>query len=202
MLLSCGTEPVHCLATIVTSLSSTVLIIQIVTSDPSVRKAHISWLYLTSMLLPLVLDLSLAGILLHYLTRTMKRVYAPHTRKRISRLANVVWQTALPPTLCTICLCVIYVQFKAAHREDLRYWPKVIQAMIGKLYVLSLFYMINAQALGGPPQPDERPSPFASTLTVPAGVLCTLTLDARVGDLVCSDISPGHSPAWTVELAV
>ena len=86
-----------------------------------------------------------------------------------------MWQCALPPTLCTICLCVVCVQFSAAHQVsapvriffenrglvceglhwsggygllaqrsqvDLEYWPKVIQSMIGKLYVLSLYYMM------------------------------------------------------------
>ncbi|KAH8988989.1 hypothetical protein EDB86DRAFT_2831753 [Lactarius hatsudake] len=66
------------------------------------------------VLLPSVLDLipSLTGILLHYLTRTMKRVYAAHKRKRIFRLANIVWQSALPPTLCA----VLYIQFSSARQ--------------------------------------------------------------------------------------
>jgi len=161
-------------ATIVTSLWSMVLIIRFVTSinakdpSPSIESTGMaSWLYLISILLPSALDLTLTGILLYYLTQTMKHVYSPHTRKRISRLTNIVWQSALPPTLCTICLCVVCVQFSAAHQVDLEYWPKVIQAMIGKLYVLSLFYMINAQPLGGTLQPVEQPTTFISTLTVP-----------------------------------
>ncbi|KAN0136626.1 hypothetical protein V8E53_005673 [Lactarius tabidus] len=195
-------------ASIVTSLWTTISIIQYVASiqgkgpNPSAENFGVSWLYLVSTLLPSVLDLVLTGILLHYLTQTMKQVYAPHVRKRISRLADVVWQSALPPTLCTTCLCVVYLQFSAAHRLDLEYWPMIIQATIGKLYVLSLFYMINAQTLGGPPQPDERPTAFISTLTVPTEVLNTLTLDAQVGGVTRSEIAAGRGPSRTVEFAV
>ncbi|KAH8988969.1 hypothetical protein EDB86DRAFT_1995003 [Lactarius hatsudake] len=71
----------------------------------------ISWPFLMSLLLPSVLDLTLSGILLHYLTRTMKQVYAPNTRKRISRLMNIAWKSALPPTLCAICVSVLYIQY-------------------------------------------------------------------------------------------
>jgi hypothetical protein len=139
----------------------------------------ICWPYLISMLLPSVLDLALTGILLHYLTRTMKQVYAPQTRKRISHLANIVWQSALPPTLCAICLCVLYIRFATERKKSSQYWLTVIQAMIGKLYVLSLFYMINAQPL----QSDRLPSAFISTLTVPADVMYPRSRGTRGGDI-------------------
>ncbi|KAH9171485.1 hypothetical protein EDB89DRAFT_1107126 [Lactarius sanguifluus] len=76
----------------------------------------ILWPYMISLLLPSVLDLALTGILLHYLTRAMKRVYSPHNRKLITRLVNVVWQSALPPTLCAICTFVLYLLFATASR--------------------------------------------------------------------------------------
>jgi hypothetical protein len=75
-------------------------------------------------------------------------------------------------------------------------------ACISVICTISDVMSSNAQALGGPRQSDEQPSPFVSTLTVPAEVLCTLTLDARVGDLACSEFSSGHGPAWSVDLAV
>ncbi len=94
--------------------------------------------------------------------------------------------------------------------------------MIGKLYVLSLFYMVcvtsispasrcfttisdivssNAQPL----QPDERPTTFISTLTVPteAMVMYTRTRDARVGGVASGEIVAAEcGPARTVEFAV
>jgi len=139
---------------------------------------------------------------LHSLTQTMKRVYSPHTRKRISRLTNIVWQSALLPTLCTTCLCVVYVKICAAHQVDLEYWAEVIQAMLGKLYVLSLFYMINAQPPRGPIPPVEQPTAFISTLTVPTEVLHTFMRDAQVEDVAHSEIAGERRPTRAVEFAV
>ena len=162
-----------------------------------------------------------------------------------------MWQSALPPTLCAIGICIIYLQFTAAHRVsavaqdsfgvlsmgslrndgylrlalhspsqlDLGYWPAIIQTAIGKLYVLSLFYMLwvfasihvvltvsnvetsNAQTLVGTPRPVEQSTAFISTLTVPTGVLNAPTLDAPE-DITCSEIAAGRGPSRTVVFAV
>ncbi|KAI9448969.1 hypothetical protein BJY52DRAFT_293452 [Lactarius psammicola] len=177
------------IASIVMSLWAVVLIVQFLTVVPvknplpSLQKIGISWPYLMSVVLPSVLDLVLTGILLHHLLRTMKRVYAAHARKRISRFANIVWQSALPPTLCTICISVIYIRFSTASLKKLQFSLTVVQAMTGKLYVLSLFYMINARPL----HPDEPPATFISTLTVPAEAMYTVTRSARRGDAACGE---------------
>ncbi|KAH9068036.1 hypothetical protein EDB83DRAFT_674644 [Lactarius deliciosus] len=164
--------------------------------DPRVllEVAGISWPFLMSLLLPSVLDLILSGILLHYLTRTMKQVYAPNTRKRISRLVNIVWQSALPPTLCAICVSVLYIQYTTVRQL----WMPVIQQMIGKLYVLSLFYMINTK----PPQPAELPTTFISTLTMPVEVLHTFMREARGEDVSRGEIVAGLGPTRTIDFAV
>ncbi|KAH8999790.1 hypothetical protein EDB83DRAFT_2533958 [Lactarius deliciosus] len=142
-----------------------------------------SWHFLMSVLLPSVLDVALTIILLHYLTRSMKQVYAAHTRKRISRLVNIVWRSALPPTLCAICIAVLFIQYTTAPQSESPSWLPVIQAMIGKLYILSLLHMVNAQPL----QPSEQPTTFISTFTIPAEVMHTRTRDARGGDIACSE---------------
>ncbi|KAI9435748.1 hypothetical protein H4582DRAFT_2079348 [Lactarius indigo] len=158
----------------------------------------ISWPFLMSVLLPSILDLILSGILLHYLTRTMKQVYSPRTRRRISRLVNIVWQSALPPTLCAVCLSALYIQYVTSHQKQLQLWMPVIQQMIGKLYVLSLFHMIN----GHPLESDERPTTIISTLTVPADSVYTFTREARGRDDPHSDIAAEHGTARAVDLAV
>ncbi|KAH9077733.1 hypothetical protein EDB83DRAFT_1509094 [Lactarius deliciosus] len=160
---------------------------------PSFQGIGINWPYFMSLLLPTFLDLVLTGVLLHYLIRTKKRVYTEYARKWISRFANIVWQSALPPTFCTICLSVFYVLYSTMRQTNVQIWSTVIQATIGKLYVLSLFYMINARPL----QPDERPTAFMSTLTVPTvtEVVYTLTRDARGGDAACGEISAGCKSA-------
>ena len=95
----------------------------------------------------------------------------------------------------------------------------IIQTAIGKLYVLSLFFMLcvfasisvvltvsdvvssNAQTLVGPPRPVEQSTAFISTLTVPTGVFNTLTVDAPE-DITCSEVAAGRGPSRTVEFAV
>ncbi|KAI9435745.1 hypothetical protein H4582DRAFT_2079345 [Lactarius indigo] len=133
-------------ASTIFSLWSTISIIRFVISidvkdpGPLLEKMNTSWLYLISILLPsgnarhhsywhlyvarasgdivsVCLSSNSPSQVLRYLTQTMKRVYATRIRKRISRLTNIVWQTALPPTLCTTFLCVIYVRFSTAHQE-------------------------------------------------------------------------------------
>ncbi|KAH9032552.1 hypothetical protein EDB84DRAFT_1561948 [Lactarius hengduanensis] len=130
-------------ASTVATLWVTVSVITFVTSIkakalvPSPRWANTSesWLFLMSVLLPSVLDLALTTLLLYYLTRTMKRVYAVHTRKRISRLVNIVWQSALPPTLGAICLTGFYIQYATVPQvsSELLFWYPVLHGMIGKL---------------------------------------------------------------------
>ncbi|KAH9043001.1 hypothetical protein EDB84DRAFT_1559287 [Lactarius hengduanensis] len=127
---------------------SIVLVIHYLTTVPEEdwtrlpQRVGILWPYMISLLLPSVLDLALTGILLHYLTRAMRRVYSPHKRKSVTRLVNVVWQSALPPTLCAICTFVFYILFATAPQMAVQLWFPVVQAMIGKLYILSLFYMM------------------------------------------------------------
>ncbi|KAI9435746.1 hypothetical protein H4582DRAFT_620281 [Lactarius indigo] len=199
-------------ASVVVSLWSTVLAFHnvaiITSSDPvSLQKPGILWPYLLAILLPSVLDLSLTGILLYYLTRTVKQVYAVHKRKRIFRLVNIVWQSALPPTLCAICISALYLRFSVAPevstppfllRECWRSGCRMSMRWIGKLYVLSLFYMINAQ----PPQLNERPTTVISTLTVPTEVMYTRTLDARGGDIALNEIVAERGPVRTIGFAV
>ncbi|KAH8988362.1 hypothetical protein EDB92DRAFT_1948038 [Lactarius akahatsu] len=84
-------------------------------------------------------------------------------------------------------------------KKKLQFWMTVTHAMIGKLYVLSLFYMINAKQ---PLQPDERPTTFISTLTVPAEGTYTVTRSARGGDVAFSENPAECEQARTVDSAV
>ncbi|KAH9175758.1 hypothetical protein EDB89DRAFT_2066341 [Lactarius sanguifluus] len=191
-------------ASVVMTLWSIVLAfrsVDIITSGDPVRLQKligISWAYLMSILLPSVLDLTLTGILLYYLTRTAKRVYAFHKRRRIFRLANIVWQSALPPTLCAVCISVLYLRFGVAPGRVLAFWLPVMQATIGKLYVISLFYVINAQPL----KPNEQPTTVISTLTVPMEVMYARTLDTRGGDIALSEIVVERGPVRSIGFAV
>ncbi|KAH9064555.1 hypothetical protein EDB87DRAFT_1250478 [Lactarius vividus] len=116
-------------ASIVVSLWSIISIVKLLAVVPakdilpSFQGIGINWSYLMSLLLPTFLDLILTGVLLYYLTRMRKRVYTPYARKWISHFANIVWQSALPPTLCTICLSIFYVRYATVRQTLTTYFP-------------------------------------------------------------------------------
>ncbi|KAI0263213.1 hypothetical protein BC834DRAFT_888024 [Gloeopeniophorella convolvens] len=141
--------------------------------DVRYPKPFIAYPFLMCIVLPAVLDFMLTGILLFYLTRSMKRVYSEHIRRRISRLITVAWQSAVPPTICSICLAVIYIENSTLHPRNPTLWYPVLMAMTGKLYVLSLFYMLNTRI----PLADGSRTTYVSTLTVPVGGMATLPYD-------------------------
>jgi len=149
------------------------------------------WPYLVSVVLTSVLDLILTGIMLYHLVRMKNHVYSANIRKQISRFVNVVWQAALPQTLCAICLSVLFIQYYATACESKsQFWLTVVHAMIGKLYVLSLFYLIEALQHLPLQHPDEQSSTvFISTLLEQTEVINTLTQDASVGGDVCGGVA-------------
>lgn len=161
----------------------------------------ISYPYLMSLILPSILDVTLSGILLYYLTRTMKRVYARHMRRRVAYLMTAVWKSAIPPTLCAVFLCMLYVQFAGAQKKKPQFWYSTIQGMIGKLYVLSLFYIINDDT---PTQ--ELTTAFVPTLTVPMEAYDSFSLDTRIGGglVACSQttVAPTATPAMSTTTTV
>ncbi|KAF8498181.1 hypothetical protein F5888DRAFT_227849 [Russula emetica] len=183
------------------------------------QSVGISYPYLMSLILPsstfyhsndpqfetshhyLVLDVILSGILLHYLTRTMKHVYAPHMRRRLAYLMTAVWKSAIPPTLCAIFLCMLYAQISAEQQKKPQFWFSTIQGAIGKLYVLSLYYIINDDA-----PTRELTTAFAPTLTVPIEAYDTFSLDTRVGGglAACSQstVAPTATPSMSTNTAV
>jgi len=121
-------------------------------------------------------------------------VYAAHLRRKVSHLMTVVWQAAIPPTLCTIFLCVLYVQFAAARPKKQDFWYSTIQGLIGKLYVLSLFYVITDYG----PSPGEHCTSFVPTLTVPNESYDTYSSDTRHGASVAcnpSQVAGNQSPS-------
>jgi hypothetical protein len=114
---------------------------------------------------------------------------------------TAVWKSAIPPTLCAIFLCMLYVQFAGAQEKKPQFWYSTIQGMIGKLYVLSLFYIINDDA-----PTRELTTAFVPTLTVPIEAYDTFSLDTRVGGglIECSQstVCPTATPAMSTTTAV
>ncbi|KAI0297019.1 hypothetical protein B0F90DRAFT_1742388 [Multifurca ochricompacta] len=145
--------------------------------------------FLLCNIFPTVLNIILSSILLHFLTRSKRRVYTEQTRQSIARLITVVWQSAVPPTVCHVVLFITYLISHQLYPHERQMWYSVLQGMIGKLYVLSLFYNLcaspdfclsvactdihrldagcrNTRTLFVSEQ-EERPTTCLSSLTVP-----------------------------------
>jgi len=120
---------------------------------------------------PTALDISLSCILLWFLIQTKKRVFAEQKRQRISRLITIVWQSAVPPTLCSVSLSTTYIVSKRVHPGQRNLWYPTLLEMIGKLYILSLLYNLNTRILFG----GEIPAGTTYTLTVPTIVETSIT---------------------------
>ena len=162
---------------------------------------------------------------------------------------NIAWQSALPPTICAICVSILYIQYTtvrqvsapishlgllrilvrdsspergtltfsfldtittldagcpADDREALRSFavlhgvrcaPIKYHLYFGGSHAISGVVYSNAQSL----QPDEYPTAFMSTLTVPTEVLYR---DARGGDVARGEIVAGRGLTRTVDFVV
>ncbi|KAH9019815.1 hypothetical protein EDB85DRAFT_549178 [Lactarius pseudohatsudake] len=115
-----------------------------------------------------------------------KRVYADQAVQWISRLIIIVWQSAIPPTVCAIGFFLTYILSHHLHPGQKQMWYPTLHAVIGKLYVLSHFYNMYVVLafrfqLCLPPRcrfhsnsltffvgEQEQPSTHLSALTVPA----------------------------------
>ncbi|KAH9052039.1 hypothetical protein EDB83DRAFT_1207234 [Lactarius deliciosus] len=126
---------------------------------------HPFWTILMYSASSSVLDIILSYILFFYLTQSRKRVYADQAvqvrvvvpvsvlsrvllrvflSKWISRLIIIVWQSAIPPTVCAIGFFLTFILSHRLHPGQRQMWYPTLHAVIGKLYVLSHFYNINS----------------------------------------------------------
>ncbi|KAF8272720.1 hypothetical protein EI94DRAFT_210962 [Lactarius quietus] len=101
------------------------------------------WPFVAYLAVPAALDLVITNILLYSLTRILRRIHTKQLRGRITRFIVVVWQAAIPPGLCAIALVIKYIVFTETHPGQSQEWYGAIQAMLGKLYIQSLFYTLN-----------------------------------------------------------
>ncbi|KAI9435579.1 hypothetical protein H4582DRAFT_660404 [Lactarius indigo] len=154
------------LGTVALSIFETVWLFRGMYDGENPRGSHAFWSLLLYTSLPLLLDTILSSILFCYLTQSRKRVYADHAVQWISRLIIIVWQSAIPPTICSIGIFTVYIVSHRRYPGEKQMWYPTLQAVIGNLYVLSYFYNINTHPLFVGDQ--EQPSTHVVTLTVPA----------------------------------
>ncbi|KAH8993160.1 hypothetical protein EDB92DRAFT_1944757 [Lactarius akahatsu] len=101
------------------------------------------WPFVACLAVPAALDVVITSILLYSLTTFLRRIHTEQLRGRIMRFLIVVWQAAIPPGLCAVALVIKYMVFTETHPGQQQKWYGTIQAMLGKLYILSLFYTLN-----------------------------------------------------------
>ncbi|KAF8494842.1 hypothetical protein F5888DRAFT_605805 [Russula emetica] len=99
--------------------------------------------FVVFLTLPAVLDITITSILLRSLIKFLKRIHAEHLRRRVVRYIVVTWQAVIPPCFCAVSLLILYLSFTYAHPGKPQMWYPAIQAMLGKLYILSLYFTLN-----------------------------------------------------------
>ncbi|EIW61031.1 uncharacterized protein TRAVEDRAFT_119903 [Trametes versicolor FP-101664 SS1] len=88
-----------------------------------------------------VLDILVTGILLAFLARSKQHVTSSRFRRILKRLTVMIWEAALPPCICAVLTVLTYLTL-----VDKNYWDLTFQAILGKLYVISLFVTLNGRA--------------------------------------------------------
>ncbi|OJT01994.1 hypothetical protein TRAPUB_7528 [Trametes pubescens] len=59
----------------------------------------------------------------------------------LKKLTVMIWEAALPPCICAVLTVLTYLTL-----VDKNYWDLTFQAILGKLYVISLFVTLNGRA--------------------------------------------------------
>ncbi|OCH85471.1 hypothetical protein OBBRIDRAFT_891169 [Obba rivulosa] len=114
-----------------------------VITDPSIVLPELppNVTFILALTCSAVLDAAVTGILLFFLWRSKQNVVSSRFRRILKRLTVLVWEAALPPCVCAICTVVTYLLL-----VNENYWDLMFQAILGKLYVISLFVTINGRA--------------------------------------------------------
>ncbi|CDO71934.1 hypothetical protein BN946_scf184940.g81 [Trametes cinnabarina] len=111
---------------------------------------------------PTLLDVLVTGILLTFLARSKQNVTSSRFRRILRRLTVLIWEAALPPCICAVLTVITYLTLvyltnhfistfsrsdtRGVIQVDIDYWDLTFQAILGKLYVLSLFVTLNGRA--------------------------------------------------------
>ncbi|KAI0309813.1 hypothetical protein OF83DRAFT_945799 [Amylostereum chailletii] len=113
---------------------------------PAAEKQPVVPVYVASLVLPArecarLLDAILTVTLLSVLVRSRAVGYTKRFRRMMSRLIFTAWETAIPPAACAIVTVVVYCL-----TANSNYWDLALQAIVGKLYVLSFLVTLNNRA--------------------------------------------------------
>ncbi|KAL5528947.1 hypothetical protein ACEPAG_4921 [Sanghuangporus baumii] len=97
--------------------------------------------YMTAFVLTAVLDIMITALMMWFLLRVKSQVISRHLARVIVRLHRMVWEAAVPPCACAIIACAVYITMSQGNL-----WDVFLQSILGKLYVISLFVILNGRA--------------------------------------------------------
>ncbi|KDQ57124.1 hypothetical protein JAAARDRAFT_284774 [Jaapia argillacea MUCL 33604] len=97
--------------------------------------------FILSLAFPAALDIVVTGTLITFLLRSRSTAYTHKFRRVIHRLIRISWEAAVPPCACAILCGIIY-----GTNATRNFWNLFLQAILGKLYVMSLFRNLNGRA--------------------------------------------------------
>jgi hypothetical protein len=95
-----------------------------------------------SLSLSAVTDISVTAILLVFLIRSRSELHSGHFRKILYRLIIITWESAVPPCTCAIAVMIA----GAAGAPIISDWAIMLQTILGKLYLISLFVSLEGRA--------------------------------------------------------
>ncbi|EMD34273.1 hypothetical protein CERSUDRAFT_86389 [Gelatoporia subvermispora B] len=115
----------------------------ILITDPTVAPPKIppDPRFILALVSSAVLDVAVTGILLTFLSRSKQHVLTSRVRRILKRLTILIWEAALPPCVCAIMTTITYLAL-----VNNNYWDLTFQAILGKLYVISLFVTLNGRS--------------------------------------------------------
>ncbi|KAN0141175.1 hypothetical protein V8E53_000931 [Lactarius tabidus] len=88
------------------------------------------------------IDISVTSILLVFLIQSRSRVYTRKFRKVLSQLISITWESAVPPCACALAAFIACMR----GAPFVSYWSVMLQTVLGKLYVISLFVTLETRA--------------------------------------------------------
>ncbi|KAF8267582.1 hypothetical protein EI94DRAFT_1730101 [Lactarius quietus] len=88
------------------------------------------------------IDILVTGILLVFLIQSRSRVYTRKFRKVLSHLISITWESAVPPCACALAAFIACMR----GAPFVSYWAVMLQTILGKLYVISLFVTLEGRA--------------------------------------------------------
>lgn len=175
------------LASIISSIIVTVETFQIqftvLTAATPVPALPLNVEFILSLTSSAVLDVAVTGILLIYLARSRPSVISSRFRMIMRRLTILVWEAAVPPCACAIVTTVTY-----ATLVNYNYWDLAFQAVLGKLYVISLFVTLNGRA-------ELANAPTVAPGTNPRMISMLLTASALIRLDISRDPEAAHPPS-------